>query len=63
MISNLKVISYIKCNFREDDGILMAYDDVIYVEEVVGPIKSNQTLLGKPKVRCLFLQIDLLFKI
>jgi len=28
----------------------MAYDDVIYVEEVVGPIKSNETLLGKPKL-------------
>ena len=29
----------------------MAYDDIVYVEEVVNPIKNNETLLGKPKVR------------
>jgi len=34
----------------EDDGLLMAFDGPMHVADLVDPIKTNLTLLGKPKV-------------
>ena len=41
----------------EQNGLLMANDFALYLHDFVDPIKYNPTLIGKPKVICILLDL------